>query len=132
MSWRLKFLGVSLATAALLAVQSAPVLAQTTQAAKKADKGPTPGCAWIGSRAVHSMVRDDVVAANDYVTLYEKFGCPSKQLRAAFDCTVETALPDQADEIGKRIVGCWSGNVAAQPPKPSSLPPPTANKPTSK
>ncbi|MDA0998206.1 MAG: hypothetical protein O2944_08375 [Proteobacteria bacterium] len=128
MYWRSLTLAVAMAGSL---IGTGAVLADTANAGKKTEKAslPSPGCAWLGSRAVHSLVRDDVVAARDFVNLYDKFGCPSKQLRAAFDCTVKSALPEQAEIIGKRIADCWSGAPAAQPPKPSTLPPPTAVKP---
>jgi len=57
-----------------------------------------PGCKWIGTRVVLSLVRDDIIAANEYNDMYRTMACPAKDLILAFSCTVkEISNPDGQD-----------------------------------
>lgn len=78
---------------------------------KKPANPPEPGtgCGWIGRHAVLAIVREDVVASNDYMTLYERFGCEKGQVRNALDCTLSEPLSDQADQVLARVEACWPG-----------------------
>lgn len=67
-----------------------------------------PGCAWIGRRAVMSIVREDMVAANDLMTLYRGFSCEPDRPRRALDCVVQTPLADEAELVSARIDACWT------------------------
>ena len=68
----------------------------------------TPGCAWIGKRAIHSLLRDDAVTAQDYDRLYQTFACSPEHLRAAFDCTVAIGALPTAAEAQTRVDSCWT------------------------
>ncbi|MGJ3260550.1 MAG: hypothetical protein ACFE0S_13195 [Rhodospirillales bacterium] len=82
----------------------APVLRKKPAASQHAG----PGCAWIGRRAVMSIVREDMVAANDLMTLYRGFSCEPDRPRRALDCVVKTPLADEAARVSARIDACWT------------------------
>lgn len=68
----------------------------------------TPGCAWIGKRTIHSLLRDDAVTAQEYDRLYQTFACSPQHLRAAFDCTVAIGALPTAAEAQTRVDSCWT------------------------
>jgi len=106
----------------LAALLGGPVTAQaeTAATAPVLRKKPVPepsqhdaGCTWIGHKVLMSMLREDIVAANEMTTLYERFGCPKVHLRQAFDCTVTGTVPEKPDLVTARIAACWTDPIAA-------------------
>lgn len=55
-------------------------------------EGPAPSqqCGWIGKRVISLLIRDDAMAANDFIPFYERFTCSADHLNEAFGCVVET------------------------------------------
>lgn len=68
---------------------------------------PTVGCAWIGTRAIHALIRDDMVAAGDFQKLYLAFGCPAHYLRPVLDCVVKNGTPVPGGQAQERVASCW-------------------------
>lgn len=68
---------------------------------------PTVGCAWIGTRVIHALIRDDVVAAGDFQKLYQSFGCPGNYLRPVLDCVVKNGTPVPGGQAQERVAACW-------------------------
>jgi hypothetical protein len=100
------------------------------------DPAFTEQCAWIGKRIVSLLVRDDAMAANDFIPFYARFGCPEEHLSRAFGClvanlmTVEnSALADQAEECWRnpavRYVPANNGNPQSpiEPSRPKEVKP---------
>lgn len=97
-------------------------------AAGAADAGRTknasgPGCAWVAKRAMLALLRDDIVAANDYQEMYRSFVCSAVRLADAFGCVVAGGAPESAAEVREKIDVCWedprdvTGKAATGTPK---------------
>ena len=104
------------AFAALLAVAMAvtvPLDAANAQAKPKAKKEePLPPqlqsqCSWPGQRIVHSLLRDDTIAAKDHLIFYEKFGCPADHLTKAFACAVDAPAGANRPRAEALVTNCW-------------------------
>lgn len=76
----------------------------------------TAECAWIGQRILVLLWRDDIDTANDFFTVYDRFGCPMGHAGPAFRCLVTLgATPDDADlNLPDRARACWE-NPAMDP-----------------
>ena len=122
---------ITLMTAMLSA--AIPVQAQTPTNAPVLRKKPVPepsqfdaGCSWIGHKVLMSILREDIVAANEMTTLYERFDCPKVHLRQSFDCAVTGTVPEKPELVTARIFACWQDPVhAATTASSAALPNPT-------
>lgn len=65
-------------------------------------------CAWVGKRIVSLLVRDDAMAAGDFVPFYLRFHCPDDRIGKAFGCIVRTGEATPNDVLAERIDQCWS------------------------
>ena len=87
-----------------------------------------PECVWLGRRAVNLLIRDDLDTAFRHMELYDRFGCPSGHIQAAFRCLVLQGNPDlkAPDTLSTRIHACWiNPNPDASAPLPSAAAPET-------
>ena len=146
-------LGLAAATAVPLA---APALAQNTDAkptdqapangqepakepqkvdefaeAQKALGGPAgnPECVWLGRRVVSLLWRDDLDTAFRHLDLYDRFGCPSGHIQAAFRCLVlhsNTIDPKTPDSLNGRVLACWINPSLEVVPAPAAAAPSAA------
>lgn len=87
--------------------------------AAQAINGPAgnPECVWLGRRVVRLMWRDDLDTAFRHLDLYDRFGCPSGHIQAAFRCLTRFGGqidPKVAETLDSRVHACWI-NPAAQP-----------------
>jgi len=148
------------ATAAVLILSANPSLAQSVDpkagsqrqqgaegdSPKKIDElaeaakhlnGPAgnPECVYIGRNALNLLVRDDLDTAFRHMELYDRFGCPSGHVQAAFRCLLKQGKPDfkdpkAAEALNARTLACWINptpeNVA--PPPSAAVPSPTTNR----
>jgi hypothetical protein len=101
--------------------QQAPPAAATPDQSQKIDEyaeaqhalnGPAgnPECVWLGRRVVSLLWRDDLDTAFRHLDLYDRFGCPSGHIQAAFRCLVlhSNAIdPKTADSLNGRVQSCW-------------------------
>jgi len=91
-----------------------------------------PECVWIGRRAVILLFRDDLDTAFRHMELYDRFGCPSGHIQAAFRCfllqgSTEPKAPDQkTPDVSARSHACW-----INPTPELTAPPPSAAAPSS-
>jgi hypothetical protein len=81
---------------------------------------------------VSLLLRDDLDTAFRHLDLYDRFGCPSGHVQAAFRCLVlhqptisadpKSADPKSADSLNGRVHACWinPSMQAAAAPAPSS------------
>ncbi len=91
--------------------------------AQRAINGPAgnPECVWLGRRVVNLLWRDDLDTAFRHLDLYDRFGCPSGHIQAAFRCLVlhSNAIdPKIPDSLNGQVLACWinpSREVAAAP-----------------
>ncbi len=98
--------------------------------AAKAINGPAgnPECVWLGRRVVSLMWRDDLDTAFRHLNLYDRFGCPSSHIQAAFRCLVRQGHidPKGQDTLNGRVHACWLDPAmepvvsAATPAKPAA------------
>jgi len=102
--------------------------------AQRVLNGPAgnPECVWLGSRVVSLLLRDDLDTAFRHLDLYDRFGCPSGHVQAAFRCLVlhqptistdpKSADPKSADSLNGRVHACWINPAmqASAVPAPSS------------
>jgi hypothetical protein len=102
--------------------------------AQKAIVGPAgnPECVWLGRRVVSLLWRDDLDTAFRHLDLYDRFGCPSGHIQAAFRCLLLHANsidPKAADSLNGRVQACWI-NPSLQPaPAPAAaVPSPTTSR----
>ncbi len=80
--------------------------------AQRALSGPAgnPECVWLGRRVVSLLWRDDLDTAFRHLDLYDRFGCPSGHIQAAFRCLVlhsNTIDPKAPDSLNGRVLACW-------------------------
>jgi len=87
--------------------------------AQRVLNGPAgnPECVWLGRRVVGLLLRDDLDTAFRHLDLYDRFGCPSGHIQAAFRCLVlhqptisadpKPADPKSADSLNGRVHACW-------------------------
>jgi len=102
--------------------------------AAKALAGPAgnPECVWAGRRAVSLLIGDDLDTAFRHMELYDRFGCPSGHIQAAFRCLVRQGPDLKAREaLAARIHACWINPTtpeAAAPQPSAAVPAPTTNR----
>jgi hypothetical protein len=100
--------------------------------AQRVLNGPAgnPECVWLGRRVVGLLLRDDLDTAFRHLDLYDRFGCPSGHIQAAFRCLVlhqpnpKAADPKVADSLDGRAHACWIN--PALPVTATSAPAPAA------
>lgn len=88
--------------------------------AAQAINGPAgnPECVWIGRRVVVLMWRDDLDTAFRHLDMYDRFGCPTGHIQAAFRCLVRSGPidPKSPDSLSGRVHACWiNPNAQSQP-----------------
>jgi len=68
-----------------------------------------PECLWLGRRVVGLLWRDDLDTAFRHLDLYDRFGCPSAHIQAAFRCLIRQGpLDAKAQEtLNGRVFACW-------------------------
>jgi len=102
--------------------------------AAKALAGPagSPECVWVGRRAVSLLIRDDLDTAFRHMELYDRFGCPSGHIQAAFRCLVRQGNPDlkAPETLSARIHSCWINPTpeAVAPTPSAAVPAPTTDR----
>ena len=101
--------------------------------AQHALSGPAgnPECVWLGRRVVSLLWRDDLDTAFRHLDLYDRFGCPSGHVQAAFRCLVlrSNAIdPKAPDSLNGTVQSCWINPTLTDPPPAASAaaPAPTA------
>ena len=82
-----------------------------------------PECVWLGRRVVSLLWRDDLDTAFRHLDLYERFGCPSAHIQAAFRCLVRQGDidPKSPDTLSGRVHACWLD--PGLPPTPAAAKP---------
>jgi hypothetical protein len=85
-----------------------------------------PECVWLGRRIVSLMWRDDLDTAFRHLDLYDRFGCPSAHIQAAFRCLVRQGDidPKSPETLNGRVQACWLN--PALPPTPTAAAAPAA------
>ena len=91
-----------------------------------------PECVWLGRRVVSLLWRDDMDTAFRHLDIYDRFGCPSAHIQAAFRCLVRQGNidPKAPDSLNGRVHDCWL-NPALPPTEASASPAPVAAPATS-
>jgi hypothetical protein len=86
-----------------------------------------PECVWLGRRVVSLMWRDDLDTAFRHLDLYDRFGCPSSHVQAAFRCLVRQGHidPKAQESLNGRVHACWL-NPALEPTMPTASAQPSA------
>jgi hypothetical protein len=125
------------------AAQQAPAGPDTAKEAQKIDEyaetqralsGPAgnPECVWLGRRVVSLLLRDDLDTAFRHLDLYDRFGCPSGHIQAAFRCLVlhsNTIDPKTPDSLNARALACWVNPALEVTPAPAAaVPSPTTTR----
>ena len=122
------------------ASQQAPAGQDTAKEAQKIDEyaeaqhainGPAgnPECVWLGRRVVSLLWRDDLDTAFRHLDLYDRFGCPSGHIQAAFRCLVlhsNTIDPKTPDSLNGRVLACWINPSLEVVPAPAVVAPSAA------
>jgi len=159
------------ATAAVLILSANPGLAQSTdpkagsqrqqqgteaEGPKKIDEfaeaakhlpGPAgnPECVSLGRKAVILLFRDDLDTAFRHMELYDRFGCPSGHIQAAFRCFLlsdkaaqgaaekaqgssDKTQDAKAQDVLARSHACWINPTPDTPPPSAAAPSPTTNR----
>jgi hypothetical protein len=101
---------------------------EIAEAAQKiAGAAGNPECVWLGRRVVNLLWRDDLDTALRHLDLYERFGCPSGRIQAAFRCLVRQGNidPKAQETLNGRIHACWLD--PGLPPKPAASAAPAAS-----
>jgi hypothetical protein len=82
-----------------------------------------PECVWAGRHAIQLLIKNDIDTAFRHMELYDRFGCPSGHVQAAFRCLVLQGAPDMKsqDSLGARAQACW-----INPTPELNAPPPSA------
>jgi hypothetical protein len=154
------YVAVGLAAVAA-APLSVPALAQSTEA-KPADQAPAngqapakepqkideyaeaqkvlggpagnPECLWAVSRVVGLLWRTDLDTAFRHLDLYDRFGCPSGHIQAAFRCLLlhsNNIDPKGGDSLNRQVNACWlNPTMQATAPAAPAAPAPAASNPT--
>jgi hypothetical protein len=68
-----------------------------------------PECVCLGRRVVGLLWRDDLDTAFRHLDMYERFGCPSDHIQAAFRCLVLNGGnidPKAAENLNGRVQAC--------------------------
>jgi hypothetical protein len=90
-------------------------------------KGPAgnPECVWLGRRVVNLLWRDDLDTALRHLDLYNRFGCPSAHIQAAFRCLVRQGNidPKAQETLNGRVHACWLNPGLPPTPAASAAPP---------
>jgi len=99
--------------------------------AQRAINGPAgnPECVWLGRRVVSLLWRDDLDTAFRHLDLYDRFGCPSGHIQAAFRCLVlhSNAIdPKTPDSLNGRVLACWINPSLEVVPGPAAAAPSAA------
>ncbi len=99
--------------------------------AQHAINGPAgnPECVWLGRRVVSLLWRDDLDTAFRHLDLYDRFGCPSGHIQAAFRCLVlhsNTIDPKTPDSLNGRVLACWINPSLEVMPAPTAAAPSAA------
>jgi hypothetical protein len=102
--------------------------------AQKEITGPAgnPECVWLGRRVVSLLKKDDLDTAFRHLDLYDRFGCPSAHIQAAFRCIIlhGNNIDPKAETIEDRIRACWINPTnPAPPPAPAAAAAPAAPAP---
>jgi hypothetical protein len=80
---------------------------------------------WLGRRAVGLLARDDLDTAFRHLDLYDRFGCPSAHIQAAFRCLVRQEGDDpKGEKMNDRTLSCWI-NPSTEPVATPSAAAPT-------
>lgn len=122
------------------ASQQAPTGQNATKETQKVDEyaeaqhainGPAgnPECVWLGRRVVSLLWRDDLDTAFRHLDLYDRFGCPSGHIQAAFRCLVlhsNTIDPKTPDSLNGKVMACWINPLLEVTPAPAAAAPPAA------
>ncbi len=76
-----------------------------------------PECVWLGRRVVGLLWRDDLDTAFRHMDLYDRFGCPSAHIQAAFRCVIRQGpINGKAQEtLNGRVFACWLDPAMAPP-----------------
>jgi hypothetical protein len=79
-----------------------------------------PECVWLGRRVVTLLWRDDLDTAFRHLDLYDRFGCPSAHIQAAFRCLVRQGNidPKAQETLNGRVHSCWLN--PGLPPTPAA------------
>jgi hypothetical protein len=102
-----------------------------------------PECYELGTNALSRLNQDDIDTAFRHLDLYDRFGCPSAHVQAAYRCLLlHPATPDRKPDDAKAAVldgivhACWinpampvtaaSAPGSAEPATANSNPPPAA------
>lgn len=104
--------------------------------AQKALGGPAgnPECVWFGRRVISLFWQDDLDTAFRHLDLYDRFGCPSGHIQAAFRCLLHSSDidPKGGDSLNRHVNACWlNPTLQAAPAAPApaaSVPSPTTNR----
>ena len=99
--------------------------------AQHAINGPAgnPECVWLGRRVVSLLWRDDLDTAFRHLDLYDRFGCPSGHIQAAFRCLVlhSNAIdPKIPDSLNGKVMACWINPLLEVTPAPTAATPAVA------
>jgi hypothetical protein len=84
-----------------------------------------PECVWLGRRVVGLLWRDDLDTAFRHLDMYERFGCPSDHIQAAFRCLVLNGGnidPKAADKLNGRVQACWVNPLLKDAPTTAAVP----------
>ena len=122
------------------ASQQGPTTPDTAKEAQKIDEyaeaqhainGPAgnPECVWLGRRVVSLLWRDDLDTAFRHLDLYDRFGCPSGHIQAAFRCLVlhsNTIDPKTPASLNGRVLACWINPSFEVAPAPAAEAPSAA------
>lgn len=81
-------------------------------------------CVWLGRRVVSLLWRDDMDTAFRHLDLYDRFGCPSGHVQAAFRCLVLNGNidPKNAESLNGRVHACWVNPSLLAAPESQSVP----------
>jgi hypothetical protein len=104
--------------------------------AQKEISGPAgnPECVRLGRRVVGLLKKDDLDTAFRHLDLYDRFGCPSAHIQAAFRCIILHGdnIDPKVETIEDRVRACWINPTNPTPPPaaaPTAAAAPAANAP---